>query len=182
MVTEKMLVDAYKMIHRAAYKYTYGQIGTVAYDTFVSVGIDALIQAQNTYVEGPASFSTYVYLLIKNQMINNKLRNELHELPTQDGENDEYDFSKYDGAVVEIRDFMLADTLKKCILRAADGNERNAKIVELYIGFEDGPYDLGELAEMFNVSHETCRLACKNTFEALKSDPTIKVELYGKVG
>jgi RNA polymerase sigma factor (sigma-70 family) len=171
----KMISENYSMVLKAANLFAYRNTRSLVYDLYVNAGIEGLIKATETFVEGKRSFASHAYQCIHQSMLNEKDRIARHNLP----EKDDYDFAKYDGEVGEMSNPDTDRTIKLCIRKAVKNNERNAQILEMNL---IGGYELKELAEIFNLTHESVRLVCKKGVEALRKDPIVKVTLLGKVG
>lgn len=171
--------EMYALVCKLANKFVYGNTRLIKFDEYKSVGLEALIASYETYdEESGVKFSTYAYRTILNAMINEKYRIIRQQLPEQD----DYDLSKYDGEMVEIKDENMANVVKGLIKKAVGNNERNAKIVELNIGLNCEPMSLYDLADMFSLTHESVRLVCTKAIKSLKSNKKAKELLYGFVG
>ena len=132
--------ESYEMVQKLANKFAYGNTRSLRYDHYVSVGVEGLKKAVDTFTENmDAMFSTYCYRCVLNAMINEQKRLSLHELETNDGENE--NLEKWNGAYDEIRDERIESILRQVIKKVVNNNERNAKIVELHIGLEDEPME-----------------------------------------
>lgn len=174
-------VESYELVQKLANKFAYGNTHSLKFDHYVSVGVEALADAVETYKEGNGVlFSTYLYRCILNAMVNEQKRMAVHEL-TQD-ENACENIDRYNGAVDELRDDRMEDVVKKLILKAVKGNERNAKIVELHIGLNNEPTELKDIAKMFGLTHESVRLVCVKAIKSIKENKKAKELLYSFVG
>ena len=133
------------MVQKLANKFAYGNTRSLRFDHYVSVGVEGLKKAVDTFKEGmDVMFSTYCYRCVLNAMINEQKRLSLHELET--------------------------NALKRVIKKVVNNNERNAKIVELHIGLEDEPMELKDIAKMFHLSHESVRLVCVKAIRSIRED------------
>ena len=179
---EAMISDeSYVMVQKLANKFAYGNTRSLRYDHYVSVGVEGLKKAVDTFTENmDAMFSTYCYRCVLNAMINEQKRLSLHELETNDGENQ--NLEKWNGAYDEIRDERIESILRQVIKKVVNNNERNAKIVELHIGLEDEPMELKDIAKMFHLSHESVRLVCVKAIRSIREDDKAKELLYSFVG
>ena len=174
-------VESYEMVQKFANKFAYGNTRSLRYDHYVSVGVEGLKKAVDTFTENmDAMFSTYCYRCVLNAMINEQKRLSLHELETNDGENE--NLEKWNGAYDEIRDERIESILRQVIKKVVNNNERNAKIVELRIGLEDEPMELKDIAKMFHLSHESVRLVCVKAIRSIREDDKAKELLYSFVG
>ena len=80
--------ESYVMVQKLANKFAYGNTHSLRFDHYVSVGVEGLKKAIDTFKEGTdATFSTYCYRCVLNAMINEQKRFSLHELETNDGES-----------------------------------------------------------------------------------------------
>ena len=173
--------ESYEMVQKLANKFAYGNTRSLRYDHYVSVGVEGLKKAVDTFTENmDAMFSTYCYRCVLNAMINEQKRLSLHELETNDGENQ--NLEKWNGAYDEIRDERIESILRQVIKKVVNNNERNAKIVELHIGLEDEPMELKDIAKMFHLSHESVRLVCVKAIRSIREDDKAKELLYSFVG
>ena len=173
--------ESYEMVQKLANKFAYGNTRSLRYDHYVSVGVEGLKKAVDTFTENmDAMFSTYCYRCVLNAMINEQKRLSLHELETNDGENE--NLEKWNGAYDEIRDERIESILRQVIKKVVNNNERNAKIVELHIGLEDEPMELKDIAKMFHLSHESVRLVCVKANRSIREDDKAKELLYSFVG
>ena len=169
--------ESYEMVQKLANKFAYGNTRSLRYDHYVSVGVEGLKKAVDTFTENmDAMFSTYCYRCVLNAMINEQKRLSLHELETNDGENE--NLEKWNGAYDEIRDERIESILRQVIKKVVNNNERNAKIVELHIGLEDEPMELKDIAKMFHLSHESVRLVCVKAIRSIREDDKAKELLY----
>ena len=167
---EEILVKHYNLVYAAANKFAYKKTDSLAFDEYVSAGIEALITACETYRDDLSKSITYTYRLIKNAMINKKAEIVRHNIPMQDG----YDMSRYDGRVFEMQSSESAEIVRKRIMKAVKGNERNAEVAEMCIIEE---LSLKEVAEIFHLSHESVRLIYNKTLAALQEDKVIRLTL-----
>ena len=173
--------ESYEMVQKLANKFAYGNTRSLRYDHYVSVGVEGLKKAVDTFTENmDAMFSTYCYRCVLNAMINEQKRLSLHELETNEGENE--NLEKWNGAYDEIRDERIESILRQVIKKVVNNNERNAKIVELHIGLEDEPMELKDIAKMFHLSHESVRLVCVKAIRSIREDDKAKELLYSFVG
>ena len=173
--------ESYEMVQKLANKFAYGNTRSLRYDHYVSVGVEGLKKAVDTFTENmDAMFSTYCYRCVLNAMINEQKRLSLHELETNDGENE--NLEKWNGAYDEIRDERIESILRQVIKKVVNNNERNAKIVELHIGLEDEPMELKDIAKMFHLSHESVRLVCVKAIRSIREDDKAKELLYSFEG
>ena len=173
--------ESYEMVQKLANKFAYGNTRSLRYDHYVSVGVEGLKKAVDTFTENmDAMFSTYCYRCVLNAMINEQKRLSLHELETNDGENE--NLEKWNGAYDEIRDERIESILRQVIKKVVNNNERNAKIVELHIGLEDEPMELKDIAKMFHLSHESVRLVYVKAIRSIREDDKAKELLYSFVG
>ena len=173
--------ESYEMVQKLANKFAYGNTRSLRYDHYVSVGVEGLKKAVDTFTENmDAMFSTYCYRCVLNAMINEQKRLSLHELETNDGENE--NLEKWNGAYDEIRDERIESILRQVIKKVVNNNERNAKIVELHIGLEDEPMELKDIAKMFHLSHESVRLVYVKAMKTIREDKKAKEILYSFVG
>ena len=173
--------ESYEMVQKLANKFAYGNTRSLRYDHYMSVGVEGLKKAVDTFTENmDAMFSTYCYRCVLNAMINEQKRLSLHELETNDGENE--NLEKWNGAYDEIRDERIESILRQVIKKVVNNNERNAKIVELHIGLEDEPMELKDIAKMFHLSHESVRLVCVKAIRSIREDDKAKELLYSFVG
>lgn len=173
--------ESYVMVQKMANKFAYGNTRSLMFDQFVSVGVEALQQAVETYQEGSnIKFSTYLYRCVMNAMINEKERMKRHDLPENDDAN--VNLEAYNGALDEIRDERIVDTLRLVIRKAVKNNERNAQIVELSIGIDRDAMELKDIAVQFNLSHESVRLIREKAMNAIRCDKQAKTLLYSFVG
>ena len=169
--------ESYEMVQKLANKFAYGNTRSLRYDHYVSVGVEGLKKAVDTFTENmDAMFSTYCYRCVLNAMINEQKRLSLHELETNDGESE--NLEKWNGAYDEIRDERIESILRQVIKKVVNNNERNAKIVELHIGLEDEPMELKDIAKMFHLSHESVRLVCVKAIRSIREDDKAKELLY----
>ena len=174
-------LESYEMVQKLANKFAYGNTRSLRYDHYVSVGVEGLKKAVDTFTENmDAMFSTYCYRCVLNAMINEQKRLSLHELETNEGENE--NLEKWNGAYDEIRDERIESVLRQVIKKVVNNNERNAKIVELHIGLEDEPMELKDIAKMFHLSHESVRLVCVKAIRSIREDDKAKELLYSFVG
>ena len=174
-------LESYEMVQKLANKFAYGNTRSLRYDHYVSVGVEGLKKAVDTFTENmDAMFSTYCYRCVLNAMINEQKRLSLHELETNDGENE--NLEKWNGAYDEIRDERIESILRQVIKKVVNNNERNAKIVELHIGLEDEPMELKDIAKMFHLSHESVRLVYVKAIRSIREDDKAKELLYSFVG
>ena len=173
--------ESYEMVQKLANKFAYGNTRSLRYDHYVSVGVEGLKKAVDTFTENmDAMFSTYCYRCVLHAMINEQKRLSLHELETNDGESE--NLEKWNGAYDEIRDERIESILRQVIKKVVNNNERNAKIVELHIGLEDEPMELKDIAKMFHLSHESVRLVCVKAIRSIREDDKAKELLYSFVG
>ena len=173
--------ESYEMVQKLANKFAYGNTRSLRYDHYVSVGVEGLKKAVDTFTENmDAMFSTYCYRCVLNAMINEQKRLSLHELETNDGENE--NLEKWNGAYDEIRDERIESILRQVIKKVVNNNERNAKIVELHIGLEDEPMELKDIAKMFHLSHESVRLVYVKAIRSIREDDKAKELLYSFEG
>ena len=174
-------LESYEMVQKLANKFAYGNTRSLRYDHYVSVGVEGLKKAVDTFTENmDAMFSTYCYRCVLNAMINEQKGLSLHELETNDGENE--NLETWNGAYDEIRDERIESILRQVIKKVVNNNERNAKIVELHIGLEDEPMELKDIAKMFHLSHESVRLVCVKAIRNIREDEKAKEILYSFVG
>ena len=174
-------LESYEMVQKLANKFAYGNTRSLRYDHYVSVGVEGLKKAVDTFTENmDAMFSTYCYRCVLNAMINEQKRLSLHELETNEGENE--NLEKWNGAYDEIRDERIESILRQVIKKVVNNNERNAKIVELHIGLEDEPMELKDIAKMFHLSHESVRLVCVKAIRSIRENDKAKELLYSFVG
>lgn len=174
-------LESYEMVQKLANKFAYGNTRSLRYDHYVSVGVEGLKKAVDTFTENmDTMFSTYCYRCVLNAMINEQKRLSLHELETNEGENE--NLEKWNGAYDEIRDERIESILRQVIKKVVNNNERNAKIVELHIGLEDEPMELKDIAKMFHLSHESVRLVCVKAIRSIREDEKAKEILYSFVG
>ena len=174
-------VESYEMVQKLANKFAYGNTRSLNYDHYVSVGVEGLKKAVDTFKDGTdATFSTYCYRCVMNAMVNEQKRLALHELETNDGENE--NLEEWNGAYDEIRDERIEVILKQLIRKAVKNNERNAQIVELHIGLNDEPMELKEIAKMFQLTHESVRLVCVKAIKSIREDKNARELLYSFVG
>ena len=90
-------VESYVMVQKLANKFAYGNTRSLRFDHYVSVGVEGLKKAVDTFKEGmDVMFSTYCYRCVLNAMINEQKRLSLHELETNDGESE--NLEKWTGA------------------------------------------------------------------------------------
>ena len=163
----KMISENYNMVLAAANCYAYHNTRSMAYELYVSAGVEALITAAKTYIEGgKATFKTYAHLLIHNAMENEKGRILRHSLP----EKDDYDFAKYDCEIGEMSNYDTDRIVKLSIRKAAKNNDRNATILEMKL--LQG-YELKEIAEELGLSHESVRLVVKKGLEVLQANKVL---------
>ena len=173
--------ESYEMVQKLANKFAYGNTRSLRYDHYVSVGVEGLKKAVDTFTENmDAMFSTYCYRCVLNAMINEQKRLSLHELETNDGESE--NLEKWNGAYDEIRDERIESILRQVIKKVVNNNERNAKIVELHIGLEDEPMELKDIAKMFHLSHESVRLVYVKAIRSIREDDKAKELLYSFEG
>ena len=173
--------ESYEMVQKLANKFAYGNTRSLRYDHYMSVGVEGLKKAVDTFTENmDAMFSTYCYRCVLNAMINEQKRLSLHELETNDGENE--NLEKWNGAYDEIRDERIESILRQVIKKVVNNNERNAKIVELHIGLEDEPMELKDIAKMFHLSHESVRLVYVKAIRSIREDDKAKELLYSFEG
>ena len=173
--------ECYEMVQKLANQFAYGNTRSLRYDHYVSVGVEGLKKAVDTFTENmDGMFSTYCYRCVLNAMINEQKRLSLHEIETNDGENE--NLEKWNGAYDEIRDERIESILRQVIKKVVNNNERNAKIVELHIGLEDEPMELKDIAKMFHLSHESVRLVCVKAIRSIREDDKAKELLYSFVG
>ena len=171
--------EGYELVEKLANKFAYGNTRTILFEQYKSAGLEGLIKSYETYDEGSdVKFSTYAYRTILNALINEKDRIIRHKIE----EKDDYDLAKYDGEVIQIEDKEMEAIVHGLIKKAVKNNERNAKIVELHIGLNCEAMSLFDLADMFQLTHESVRLVCKRAIKILKADKTAKELLYGFVG
>ena len=174
-------VESYEMVQKLANRFAYGNTRSLNYDHYVSVGVEGLKKAVDTFKEGTdATFSTYCYRCVMNAMVNEQKRLALHELETNDGETEHLE--EWNGAYDEIRDERIEVILKQLIRKAVKNNERNAQIVELHIGLNDEPMELKEIAKMFQLTHESVRLVCVKAIKSIREDKNARELLYSFVG
>lgn len=174
-------VESYEMVQKLANKFAYGNTRSLAYDHYVSVGVEGLKKAVDTFKEGTgAIFSTYCYRCVMNAMVNEQKRMALHNLEESDNENE--NLETWNGEYDEIRDERIEVILKQLIRKAVKNNERNAKIVELHIGLNDEPMELKEIAKMFQLTHESVRLVCVKALKVIREDRGAREMLYSFVG
>lgn len=178
---EKVIItkEGYELVLKLANKFAYGNTRTNLYEQYVSAGLEGLIKSYETYKENSdVKFTTYAYRTILNALINEKDRLVRHKIEEQD----DYDLAKYDGKVIELSDENMENVVRGLIKQAVKNNERNAKIVELHIGLNCEPMPLYDLADMFNLTHESVRLVCKKAMKYLQTNKGAKSLLYGFVG
>ena len=169
----------YEMACKMANKYAYGNTRSIMYDQYLSVALDGLNKALETYKEGAdILFTTYAYRCINNALINEKKRSALHNLDEQDG----YDLSKYDGKTEELKDDNFVNVLKMVIKKAVKNDERNAMIYERYIGLDCDREDLKDIASALGLTHERVRVIVRKTERAISKDKEDRELLYGFVG
>ncbi len=174
-------VESYEMVQKLANRFAYGNTRSLNYDHYVSVGVEGLKKAVDTFKEGTdATFSTYCYRCVMNAMVNEQKRLALHELEANDGETEHLE--EWNGAYDEIRDERIEVILKQLIRKAVKNNERNAQIVELHIGLNDEPMELKEIAKMFQLTHESVRLVCVKAIKSIREDKNARELLYSFVG
>ena len=174
-------VESYEMVQKLANKFAYGNTRSLNYDHYVSVGVEGLKKAVDTFKEGTdATFSTYCYRCVMNAMVNEQKRLALHNLEENDNENE--NFEEWNGAYDEIRDERIEVILKQLIRKAVKNNERNAQIVELHLGLTDEPMELKDIAKIYKVTHESVRLVCVKAIKVIREDRNAKELLYGFVG
>lgn len=174
-------VESYEMVQKLANRFAYGNTRSLNYDHYVSVGVEGLKKAVDTFKEGTdATFSTYCYRCVMNAMVNEQKRLALHELEANDGETEHLE--EWNGAYDEIRDERIEVILKQLIRKAVKNNERNAQIVELHIGLDDEPMELKEIAKMFQLTHESVRLVCVKAIKSIREDKNARELLYSFVG
>ena len=173
--------ESYKMVQKLANKFAHGNIRSITFDYYVSVGVEGLKKAVDTFRDGTdAMFSTYAYRCVLNAMVNEQDRLARHTL--EENENENENLEKWNGAYDEIRDERIEVILKKLIRNAVKCNERNANIVELHIGLEDEPMELKDIAKRFHLSHESVRLVCVKALKAIREDKDAREMLYSFVG
>lgn len=178
---EKVIItkEGYELVLKLANKFAYGNTRTNLYEQYINAGLEGLIKSYETYKEGSeVKFSTYAYRTILNALINEKDRLIRHKIEEQD----DYDLAKYDGEVIQLEDEKMEGVVRGLIKKAVGNNERNAKIVELHIGLNCEAMSLFELADMFQLTHESVRLVCKKAIKSLKENKAAKELLYGFVG
>lgn len=174
-------VESYEMVQKLANKFAYGNTRSINFDHYVSVGVEGLKKAVDTFREGTdATFSTYCYRCVLNAMVNEQKRLALHNLEENDKASE--NLETWNGEVDELRDDRIEDILKSLIRKAVKGNERNARIVELHIGLENEPMELKEIAKVFQLTHESVRLVCVKAMRTIREDKKAKELLYSFVG
>lgn len=174
-------LESYEMVLKMANQFAYGNTRSLAYDNYVSVGVEGLKKAVDTYEEGSnVKFSTYLYRCVMNALVNEQKRMKLHNLAEDDGAC--VNLERYDGEVIELRDERMEESVKMLIRKAVKGSERNAQIVELHLGLNCEPMELKDIATMFNLTHESVRLVCVKAKKAMAEDKSTKELLYSFVG
>lgn len=175
----KITKESMDMVYRLANKFAYGNTRSIAYEEYVNVGIEGMQKAVDTFKEGTdATFSTYCYRCILNAMVNEQKRKALHDLAEDDQQNE--NLEAWNGECDHIIEEKMEVKVKTLIRRAVK-SERNARIVELHIGLEDEPMELKDIAKLFNLTHESVRLICKNGINNIRKDKSSK-ELFSYVG
>lgn len=171
--------ESYAIVEKLAYKFAYGN-SSYKYEEYLNKGLEGLIKAINNYKEDTdADFATYATTCIRNEMCTKKKQMERFDL--QQDEN--VDFTNYDGMVTEMADDNMADIIKSAIYKANKGNERNSEMVMLHIGLNgEEPMDYKELSAKFNVSAERVRQVYVNTISTIKANENTKELLYSFVG
>lgn len=76
MMIEKLVEDNLGLVHHFIKKYVRlsGDMGAYSYEDLYQVGCIGLWKAAQSYAPGRAKFSTYAYLLIRNEIYNELLR------------------------------------------------------------------------------------------------------------
>lgn len=184
----------YDLIYSTAFKYAYGNVNCIAHDLYVSVGIEAMAKAFDTYTaDGGASLFTYAYQCVHNAMINEKARQERHFIDTKE-EDENFDLEQVGGscstADEDMKRFVIQAVYKACKRgnsgkRALPENivRRNTKIVCMNIGVFGGEeVELKTLAKKFNLSHELVRVLCLSTKQAIAADKATSALLWEFVG
>lgn len=170
--------ESYEMVQKLANRFCYGNTSTNLYESYVNVGLDALIKTTETYNGTDAQFSTYLYRCVQNALISEKRKMDVREM--QQDEN--IDLEVYEGAAYEPTDERMEKYLKAFINKATDGNERNAEIVSLHIGLNCDPMELKEIAAQFQLSHEMVRLVCTKAIKKIREDKAARQILFSFVG
>lgn len=177
----KLSKESYEMVRKLAIKFSYGSTSSILFDQYLSVGVEALIKAVETYKNGCGIlFSTYLYRCVMNSMVNEKIRMEVHKIEMDDNACE--NLENYDGKFDTIKDTELVKNAKAVIMKAVSNNERSAKIVELHIGLEGDPMELKDIASLFECSHEWVRRVCVGAFKKIKEDDASREILFGYVG
>lgn len=179
-------VESYTMVQKLANKFCYGNTRSLKFDHYVSVGLDALTDAVETYKENDTTqFSTYAYRCVLNAMVNEQKRMLVHELPQDENIDVSNDHQDHLCGAIMFNDGTTAEFIKDIISKAVGNDrnkERNAHIVELYIGLECEPIDLKDIAAMYDITHECARLVCVKTLKKIREHKQTREVLYGLVG
>lgn len=103
-------------------------------------------------------------------------------LMSDDVEDDDVEVGSNSYGTIFFVDKKEKELLKSLILKANKGNERNAHIVELHIGFGCEPMDLKDIAKAYDLSHESVRLVYTKTIKALRSNKNATDFLMSMIG
>lgn len=174
----EMTKESYALVEELAYKFAYSTT-SLAYDEYVSRGLDGLIKAIASYKDDcGTAFKTYATTCIVNAMRTSKKKQERFDLV----QDENILVENLDTLFTEMGDDNMVDVTKKVILKANKNNERNTEMFMLNIGLVDAPMDYKELSAKFNVSAERVRQVCVNTRNEIKKDKTASGLLYSFVG
>ena len=176
--------EMYEMVQKMANKYAYGQVNSIRFEQFVSVGIEGLANAIKEFKEGTRgfegkekAFSSFAYMCVNNLMKNEKERQARHFMELQDG----YDMATWNGKCKQ-SDHDWQDIITEFIEREMKKNERNIAIVKSYFGIGCDPMGLKDIAEMFKLSHESVRLLCNKVVKAIKVDSRAEKYIFSCFG
>lgn len=193
--------ESYALVLKMAKKFAYSNTNT-EYEEYVSIGLEGLIKAINTYNDdNDTSFSTYANTCIRNAMCTKQKilkRFDLQqdenvvldgnvEKTNEDGE--EENGLTNDTLFISFADDMgnnnVTDALKNAVCKANKDNQRNMEMSLLHFGLVDEieqPMDYKEISAKFQVSAERVRQVCVNTIKTIQQDKNTKEILYGFVG
>lgn len=171
--------ENYLFVLKIANNCVYHDTDNIRYDEYVTEGIEGAVRAQETYDPSKGvKYSTYCFQCIQNAIRNKIDKCNRHALSFKE----DFNFDTYKGATFELADDNMLDIVKSLIRKAVNNNERDAKIVEDYIGVNGDEVSIKELAKEYGMSYERVRVICTKAKDSIRKNKKAKGLLYGFVG
>ncbi len=184
-------VEQYALVEEIAAKKVHGKVYTVRYEEYKSAGLEGLLKGLKRYDENSGMpLKGYLKSCIRNEITS------FYRKRKDVAFDDNYEFETYrdeldemrEDQAVEVRKGNMHDTVERIVLDTVariDRNGRNAQrdahIVNLYIGLNGASMKIKDIASMFNLSHENVRLVVRKTINAMRRDSYASSLIYGYV-